>query len=63
MRTSRFSSNFSLGETKDTGNWTKKEPGLSTTQSGTGEITDRVCDSFDDSKYMRQIPQDEVSSV
>ena len=54
-----FSTNFFLnrGETTDTGNWTKKEPGLYSIQSGTGEITDWVYDSFDDSMYMSRVPQ------
>jgi hypothetical protein len=59
MRTSRFFLKFflNLGETTDTGNWIKKEPNLSTTQSGTGAITDWVYDSFDDSIYMSRFPQ------
>jgi len=54
-----FSTNFFLnrGETTDTGNWTKKEPGLYSMQSGTGEITDWVYDSFDDSMYTSRLPQ------
>jgi hypothetical protein len=54
-----FSSNFFLnrGETTDTGNWTKTEPGLYSMQSGTGEITDWVYDSFDDSMYTSRLPQ------
>jgi hypothetical protein len=54
-----FSTNFFLnrGETTDSGNWTKKEPGLYTMQSVTGEITDWTYDSFDDSMYMTGLPQ------
>ena len=54
-----FSTNFFLnrGETTDTGNWTKKEPGLYSMQSVTGEITDWMYDSFDDSMYMSGLPQ------
>ena len=54
-----FSTNFFLnrGETTDTGNWIKKEPGLYSMQSVTGEITDWVYDSFDDSMYMSGLPQ------
>jgi hypothetical protein len=54
-----FSTNFFLnrGETTDTGNWTKKEPGLYSLQSITGEITDWNYDSFDDSMYMSGLPQ------
>jgi hypothetical protein len=54
-----FSTNFFLnrGETTDSGNWTKKEPGLYTMQSATGEITDWTYDSFDDSMYMSGLPQ------
>jgi hypothetical protein len=53
------SRNFFLnsGETTDTGNWTKKEPGLYSMRSGTGEITDWAYDSFDDSVYMSGLPQ------
>jgi hypothetical protein len=54
-----FSTNFFLnrGETTDTGNWTKKEPGIYSTWSDTGEITDWVYDSFDDSMYTSGLPQ------
>jgi hypothetical protein len=54
-----FSTNFFLnsGETTDSGNWTKKEPGLYSTQSYKGQITDWVYDSFDDSIYMSGFPQ------
>jgi hypothetical protein len=54
-----FSTNFFLnrGETTDSGTWTKKEPGHYSTQSVTGDITDWVYDSFDDSMYMRGLPQ------
>jgi hypothetical protein len=49
-----FSTKFFLnsGETTDSGTWTKKEPGLYSTQSFKGQITDWVYDSFDDSIYM-----------
>ena len=54
-----LSTNFFLGrgETTDNGTWTKKEPGLYTMQSVTGEITDWTYDSFDDSMYMSGLPQ------
>jgi hypothetical protein len=54
-----YSTNFFLtrGETIDTGNWTKKGPGLYSMQSSTGEITDWVYESFDDSIYMSGLPQ------
>jgi len=54
-----FSVNFFLNREKtvDTGNWTKKEPGLYVTQSVTGEITEWVYDSFDNSIYMAGLPQ------
>jgi len=54
-----FSTNFFLnrGETIDSGNWTKREPGLYTMRSDTGEITDWTYDSFDDSMYMTGLPQ------
>jgi hypothetical protein len=54
-----FSTKFFLnsGETTDSGTWTKKEPGLYSLQSVTGEITDWVYDSFDDSIYMSGFPQ------
>ena len=54
-----LSTNFFLGrgETTDNGTWTKKEPGLYTMQSVTGEITDWTYDSFDDSMYMTGLPQ------
>lgn len=53
------STNFFLnrGETTDNGTWTKKEPGLYAMQSTTGDITDWVYDSFDDSMYMSGLPQ------
>ncbi len=54
-----FSTNFFLnrGETTDTGTWTKKEPGLYSMRSVTGEINDWVYDSFDDTLYMSGLPQ------
>jgi hypothetical protein len=54
-----FSVNFFLnsGETTDTGNWTKKEPGLYSLKSATGEETDWVYDSFTDSMYKYGLPQ------
>ena len=54
-----LSTNFFLGrgETTDNGTWTKKEPGLYTMVSATGEITDWTYDSFDDSMYMTGLPQ------
>ena len=54
-----FSTNFFLnrGETTDSGTWTRREPGLYTMQSDTGEITDWTYDSFDDSMYMSGLPQ------
>jgi len=54
-----FSTNFFLnrGETTDSGTWTKKEPGLYAVQSATGEVTDWMFDSFDDSMYMSGLPQ------
>ena len=53
-----FSVDFYLnrGETTDSGTWTRKEPGLYTTQSATGDITDWVYDSTDDSMYMSRLP-------
>jgi hypothetical protein len=58
MRNSRFFLKFlNFEKTMDTGNWTKKEPSLYTTQSGTGGITNWVYDSFDDSIYMSILPQ------
>ena len=44
------------GETTDSGTWTRKEPGLYATQSVTGEITNWVYDSSDDSVYMSRLP-------
>lgn len=54
-----FSTNFFLshGETVDSGTWSKKEPNLYEIRSVTGEITDWVYDSFDDSMYMSGLPQ------
>jgi hypothetical protein len=54
-----FSTDFFLnrGETTDSGNWTKKETGIYTIQSVSGEITLWVYDSFDDSMYISRIPQ------
>jgi hypothetical protein len=53
-----FSVDFFLnrGETTDSGTWTRKEPGLYTTQSVSGEITDWVYDSTDDSMYTSRLP-------
>jgi hypothetical protein len=53
-----FSVDFflNLGETTDSGTWTRKEPGLYATQSLSGEITDWVYDSTDDSMYMSRLP-------
>jgi hypothetical protein len=53
-----FSTDFYLnrGETTESGTWTRKEPGLYTTKSVTGEITDWVYDSTDDSMYMSRLP-------
>jgi hypothetical protein len=53
-----FSVDFFLnhGETTDSGSWARKDPGLYATQSVTGEITDWVYDSSDDSVYMSRIP-------
>jgi hypothetical protein len=53
-----FSTDFFLnrGETTDSGTWTRKEPGLYATQSVTGEITNWVYDSSDDSVYMSRLP-------
>ena len=53
-----FSVDFFLnrGETTDSGTWTRKEPGLYATQSVTGEITNWVYDSSDDSVYMSRLP-------
>jgi len=44
-------------ETMDSGTWSKKEPNLYAMRSVTGEITDWVYDSFDDSMYMSGLPQ------
>jgi hypothetical protein len=44
------------GETTDSGTWARKEAGLYATQSVTGEITDWVYDSTDDSMYMSRLP-------
>jgi len=54
-----YSTNFFLnsGETMDSGTWSKKEPNLYAMRSVTGEITDWVYDSFDDSMYMSGLPQ------
>ena len=51
--------NFFLnrGDTTDNGMWTKKEPGLYSLQSITGETNDWKYDSFDDSMYMSGLPQ------
>jgi hypothetical protein len=54
-----YSSDFFInrGEMTDTGTWTKKEPGLYSTVSVSGETTDWIYDSFDDSVYMSGLPQ------
>ena len=54
-----ISMNFFINrrETTDTGTWSKKEPGLYVTYSTTGETTDWLYDSFDDSIYMSGLPQ------
>jgi hypothetical protein len=54
-----ISTNFFInrGETTDAGTWAKKEPGLYSTYSTTGEITEWVYDSFADSIYMSGLPQ------
>ncbi|MDD1700938.1 MAG: hypothetical protein LUQ04_09120 [Methanoregula sp.] len=54
-----YSTNFFLnrGVTTDTGNWTKIDRGLYVTHSITGEITEWVYDSSDDSLSMRRLPQ------
>jgi len=54
-----LSRNFFLNraEVTDTGNWTKINPGYYTTQSVTGEIKDWMYDSFEDSVYVRKLPQ------
>lgn len=53
-----FSVDFYLnrGETTDSGTWTRKEPGIYITRSVTGEITEWVYDSSDDSVYMSRLP-------
>lgn len=48
---------ISRGEETDTGNWTKIQPGLYSTQSVNGEITEWGYDSFDDSIYKSGLPQ------
>jgi hypothetical protein len=45
------------GEETTTGNWTKIQPGLYSTRSVTGEITEWGYDSFDDSIYISGLPQ------
>jgi hypothetical protein len=54
-----FSSDYFInrGAMNDTGTWTKKEPGLYSTKSVNGKITDWLYDSFDDSVYMSGLPQ------
>ena len=54
-----FSTKFFLnsGETTDSGTWTKKEPGLYSLQSVTGEISNWVYDSFYDLIYMNRCHQ------
>jgi hypothetical protein len=53
-----FSTDFFLnrGETTDTGNWTKIEPGRYSTESVTGEITNWTYDSWEDSVFKSKIP-------
>jgi len=41
----------------DSGIWSKKEQNLYAMRSVTGEISDGVYDSFDDSMYMSGLPQ------
>lgn len=54
-----ISTNFFInrGETTETGTWSKKEPGLYSIYSTTGETTEWVYDSFADSIYMSGLPQ------
>jgi hypothetical protein len=54
-----YSSDFFMnrGEMSDKGTWTKKEPGLYVTTNVSGETTDWLYDSFDDSVYMSGLPQ------
>jgi hypothetical protein len=54
-----YSTNFFLnrGVTSETGIWTKIDRGLYVTTSATGEMTEWVYDSSDDSLSMRRIPQ------
>jgi hypothetical protein len=54
-----FSSDFfiNIGEKNDKGSWTKKEPGLYSTKNVSGETTEWLYDSFDDSIYMSGLPQ------
>ncbi len=51
--------NFFLnhGETRDSGNWTKKDTVIYSTLSVSGETTDWVYDPSDDSIYMGGLPQ------
>ncbi len=53
-----FSVDFFLnhGETTDTGNWTRIEPGRYSTQSVTGEITNWTYDPTEDSVFISTIP-------
>jgi hypothetical protein len=48
---------INLREMRDTGTWTKKGPGLYLTKNVSGETTDWLYDSFDDSVYMSGLPQ------
>ena len=54
-----FSTNFFLGsgQSIDTGNWTKKEPGRYSMQSSDGETSEWVYDSFFDLLNMNGLPQ------
>jgi len=54
-----FSSDFFLnrGETTDSGKWAKNGTGIYSTLSDTGDSTNWVYDSFDDTIYMSRLPQ------
>jgi len=54
-----FSSDFFInhGETRDKGTWIKTGRGLYSTKSVSGNATDWLYDSFDDSIYMSGLPQ------